>query len=131
MKKKFEHLPNRKYNRFRDRDYCCRRLGFRNYEKYINSQLANSIRYKALENSCHICKECGKLATEIFFMIYDLETMQGRIPRNIIPCCENCMDDLEYKYKKPIKGHKNKWSDIKKKELTNESIHRILIDNIT
>lgn len=66
-------------------------LGVNNYKSYLKSNLWNEIRDRCLEPRCEIC---SRVANHLHHMDYDIETLKGEKPWNLVSLCKRCHENV-------------------------------------
>lgn len=83
---------------YKIRNKHLRNMGFSSYRKYLDSPLWKSIRSEVMVANplCWACRKCR--AIEVHHSSYDLDVLQGRDLRYLIPLCYSCHDCGEFSH---------------------------------
>lgn len=81
---------------YQARDELLLRLGFKSYEKYLNSALWKSIRERGYEAHGRLCKICGDDAAVLHHKNYQWELMSGKTVKGLVPLCHDCHYSIEF-----------------------------------
>ena len=79
---------------YRDRKFNLLVLGFKSYKAYLRSALWASIRSHVLVGLCCLC---GSPSQHAHHLGYSLETLRGDDISKIVPLCEKCHYEVEFK----------------------------------
>lgn len=72
------------------------KLGFQNYNEYLNSDLWRNIRFAAYQLHGKLCLICKNSATCIHHLDYALDTLKGTNLNSLIPLCADCHEKVEF-----------------------------------
>ncbi len=73
------------------------------YEKYLASELWNTIRTRVLERDSHTCRDCGGHANTVHHESYAPEVMDGKDDSKLVSLCWPC-----HKLRHPEKRNKRR-----------------------
>ncbi len=78
------------------RDESLKELGFSSYSDYLESPMWKAIQVRALERAKGKCACCGDRATQVHHRAYDVATMRGAVPKNLVALCRVCHRAIEF-----------------------------------
>lgn len=78
------------------RESSLRFLGFRGYGEYLASRIWADIRTRVIERAGGRCRCCGERATQVHHRSYDIDTMRGARPGNLVALCRRCHEAAEF-----------------------------------
>ena len=79
-----------------ERATVLRGMGYTSYRAYLDSELWQSVRRKALDRY-PICQLCpSREATQVHHQSYDEPTMRGESPFNLLSVCSRCHRRVEF-----------------------------------
>lgn len=83
-------------NEYGQRNADLQKLGFRNYEEYLQSKLWAEIREATFALKGRCCTLCKEEATQVHHELYDIDVLEGRCLRYLWPICYFCHHKIEY-----------------------------------
>jgi 5-methylcytosine-specific restriction endonuclease McrA len=103
--------PN-EFRHYHQRNEIVRRMGFRNYAAYLESDLWKKKRQLVLVRDGHQCRICKKPATTAHHTRYSAHEMKGTGIKRIIAVCSGCHRRLEFNgtQKNGLSEANRKWS---------------------
>lgn len=83
-------------NPYEYRNENLKKLGFKNYQSYLRSELWKSIRSRVLQNAKFRCIRCRKKATQVHHRAYDMATLRGDELSALTAVCDRCHKKAEH-----------------------------------
>lgn len=82
---------------FHRRDQLIRKMGYKTYTKYKDSELWNNIRTRVFSRDKGLCRICSSKATEVHHVSYDLLTLKGKRLDDLYALCRACHNSVEFR----------------------------------
>ena len=84
------------YNAIMTREEALLSIGFYSYSHYLGSPMWKAISSNALARANRKCACCGGFAFQVHHRAYDVETLRGKRPENLVPVCRDCHGAAEF-----------------------------------
>ena len=86
-------------NAYQQRNEILLKLGYVDYQQYLNSSLWKSISRRVLEVAEHKCRRCDSDARQVHHLEYTEAALKGQDDSKLFPTCRSC-----HKYAERTKG---------------------------
>lgn len=77
------------------RELNLKRLGYKNYERYLASRLWENVRNDLFDRYGPNCRLCQDAATHVLFLKYSIEVFLGGLLTELVPLCQSCYKMIE------------------------------------
>jgi len=83
---------------YEKRNRILKKLGFRDYAEYLQSELWSEIRQKVIQDSRGSCRICGnRKSLQVHHKKYTLLNLSGKRTRGLVVLCNGCHYSAEFK----------------------------------